>query len=666
MKKFLSFFASISVTFLVSFKVVSQASSPVCVTSTEPESAYDLELCIHEPSPGDILEEIVQVTASVEAAEAAPGISKVVFYLNGDYLLTDFEAPFQFELPTNRFIDGDYTLAADVTLNDDFVSEQASLEVTFANGVTELPVNENTFEPYTGASATIEWPFVVAVVGDGASGQTLEVPELIASWNPDMLLYLGDVYNRGTYTEFYNWYGTETSGFGQFRSITNPVIGDHEYATNRGADYYDYWDNVPPYYSFDVGGWHFIALNSITTINAETQQYEWLVEDLSTNTSSCAIAFYHHPIYSIGPHGGEDRNIELWPLLVQHGVDAVFNGNDHNYQRWHPLDADGAVDSQGVTEFIVGTGGRGARTQTTTDDRVAAAYDRSPDALGAMRLELNEDGMTFMYININGEVLDSGAIACDSTNPDTTPPTTPENLEAGLDANDHVVLSWGSAADNTGIAGYTVYRDGTEIGSTAPGIYSYNDASTNLGTSYTYAVAAFDLAGNQSALSNETSITTPTSRTLSLEPVADSYVSVEEPAANYGSRSSLRLDTTPELRGYLRFEIPEFSGSITKATLEIYANSNSSDGYIVYSTSGDWDEDTITYENAPPIEIEIESSGTFTADTRTTVDVTDLITGESELNIALVSTTPTAISLASRESDNPPRLIIEVADNSTS
>ena len=170
-----------------------------------------------------------------------------------------------------------------------------------------------------------------------------------------MVLYLGDVYDKGTPTEFYNWYGTGDEYFAQFRDITNPTIGNHEYENGDPTGYFDYWgDNTPRYYSFNAAGWHFVTIDSDGEFN-ETQpgtpQYNWLVQDLTHNTSACTIVYFHEPLFTIGSEGAAAHLVNLWPLLVQHGVDVVLTGHDHNYQRWYPLDATGHVDDNGVIQL---------------------------------------------------------------------------------------------------------------------------------------------------------------------------------------------------------------------------------------------------------------------------------------------------------------------------
>jgi cell division septation protein DedD len=147
--------------------------------------------------------------------------------------------------------------------------------------------------------------------------------------------------------------------------------------------------------------------------------------------------------------------------------------------------------------------------------------------------------------------------------------------------------------------------------------------------------------------------------TVSFVPVADAYVYSEKPAANYGTSAKLRTDGNPDTRSFMIFDVQGIDGTVTRAILQIYANSASIAGYDV-NRVGDssWTELAITYSTAPPVEEIIGSSGPIVAATWTTIDVTDLVAGNGLLPLALTSTDNRAISLSSREGENPPELII--------
>src|SRR5207253_3157298 len=151
--------------------------------------------------------------------------------------------------------------------------------------------------------------------------------------------------------------------------------------------------------------------------------------------------------------GSATRMDQVWALLAQRGVDLVLNGHDHTYQRWRPLDAVGAVNPAGPTEFVVGTGGHALQTFVQSDPRVAAAFSRE---FGALRLELNPAGAAYRFVNINGVTLDSGSAGCHGApgaTPDLDAPAAPTNLQAAAPSRTRVALTWAPALDNVGVTG---------------------------------------------------------------------------------------------------------------------------------------------------------------------------------------------------------------------
>ena len=185
-----------------------------------------------------------------------------------------------------------------------------------------------------------------------------------------------------------------------------------------------------------------------------------------------------------------------------------------------------------------------------------------------------------------------------------------------------VTLTWDASTDDTGIDGYTVYRNGAAIGTTAPGVRTYTDYFVDLGQTYTYTVDAFDPAGNHSALSNAAMVTTPLQATLTLPALGDAYVNESNASANYGSSSTLRIDLSPEQVSFLRFDVPYLPGEVLSAQVQIYANTSGNSGYNLHTTSGSWSESSITYNNAPSLGASVGTSGSFGGGSWTAVDIT--------------------------------------------
>jgi chitodextrinase len=497
------------------------SAAATCAASHPSNNAYTVTLCITAPAAGATITGSTTVTSTISVSGTNPGVRELVFTLNSGKLLWDFQSPYSWALDSTRWVDGTYALHVSAIMRDGFTTPNTSENLTFSNGISTPPVNSSSFTPSTGTPAAPGQPFVVAAVGDGGAGQTAEsqVVNLISSWNPNLFLYLGDVYEDGRPMEFDNWYGKPgTAGtFGKFYANTDPTVGNHEYVGSDLTGYQWYWNNVPHYYSFDAGGWHFVALDDIpkfigtSTSNANYQaETTWLKNDLASNQLACTIVFYHEPAFNVGSEGVPANAAPLWQILAKNHVTMVLNGHDHDYQRYVPLDAGGNPSAKGVTEFVAGGGGHGLQQAVKTDSRLAASDFTH---YGALRLSLGTSGASYEYVTTSGTTVDSGSLPCEGTTTDTTAPTQPQNLTAAAVSRTQVQLSWDASTDNVGVTAYDIYRDGTLLASVAPPA-GYLDESVQPGTSYSYTVVARDAAGNASPASDPASVTTPTDVTM--------------------------------------------------------------------------------------------------------------------------------------------------------
>jgi fibronectin type 3 domain-containing protein len=477
-------------------------AAPSCQVSGPTSGAYQATVCLTAPDDLATVTGDATVTATVAVSGKNPGIRQVQFDLDGDYLLTDFEAPYTFKLPSDKWADGARQLRVDAIMKDDFVSDGASIGVAFANG-SDAPIgNSRQFTPTSGTQPAPGKPFVLSAVGDGGSGEISanSVADRMTSWNPNLNLYLGDVYDKGSVAEFSNWGAQYFSGL---KAITDPTIGNHEYESGdlTGHGYFDFWDNAPHYFAVDANGWHIVSVDSnpeFGQVVPGTTQFEWLRQNLDANGSPCTIVFMHEPRWNIGPIGDLPEMDPMWRLLVQKGVDIMLVGHSHSYQRWKPLNAGGQEDPLGgTTQLLVGTGGRPLSSFARTDSRVASAIKQ----FGAERMELNPEGLAYQFVTTAGVTLDSGSLQCTGTAPDTTAPARPVVTATTRPGISSVELSWDGASDNVGVTGYEVYRDGDLLTRTGPET-SYVDGSVAAGTTYSYTVRALDAAGNASPASD--------------------------------------------------------------------------------------------------------------------------------------------------------------------
>ena len=492
----------------------SPALAASCTTSGPSSGAYTVTVCIDEPVAGSSVTGRTTVRARATVTGSTAGIRSMSFRVAGGFVLTDFAAPYTFILPTERWVDGTRPLTAEARLSTGFLSKRASASLTFANGVTTVPGPESTFQPRTGTSPDPGRPPVVAVVGDGADGTSAadRVVGLIDSWDPNLMLYLGDVYDQGTATEMLNWYGDAGQRWGRFRDITNPVVGNHEYGAGPGAPGYQwYWGSPPHHYGVDVGGWRLLGLDTTTQYGQRdvgTEQHTWLEQELAATVARCTLAFAHHPRYSAGGHGDDEGMAPIWASMAGGGADLYLAGHDHNYQRWKPLDASGRETADGLTQFIVGTGGHGVYRFERTEPRLAAGLDRAPNGFGALRLELNVRGAAFAYSRSDGTLLDWGSVPCRGTGPDVTPPAPPSDLVATPGERGGIDLAWTTSVDDVGVTGYRILRDDVPI-ATSPPVGAFHDAAVEPGSTHTYRVTALDAAGGESPPSGEATATAP-------------------------------------------------------------------------------------------------------------------------------------------------------------
>jgi hypothetical protein len=181
----------------------------------------------------------------------------------------------------------------------------------------------------------------------------------IGQLNPTAVLTLGDTqYEDGTTGAFDAIFNAT---WGKYRSIIYPAIGNHEYLTSGASGYFGYF-GVAPYYSYNLGTWHMIALDSecqyVGGCQLGSPQQRWLQADLAADTAKCTLAYWHEPRWSSGEHLDATQMTAIWSELVAAHVSVVLSGHNHDYERFVPLDGNGAADPTGVTEFVVGTGGK--------------------------------------------------------------------------------------------------------------------------------------------------------------------------------------------------------------------------------------------------------------------------------------------------------------------
>ncbi|MGF1601825.1 MAG: metallophosphoesterase family protein [Thermosynechococcaceae cyanobacterium] len=232
------------------------------------------------------------------------------------------------------------------------------------------------------------------------------------------VLPLGDLqYEHGESEGFEKSYDPT---WGRVKAISHPVVGNHEYYSKNAAGYYRYFgeaagDPTKGYYSYDIGNWHVIALNSnceaIGGCQAGSPQEQWLQQDLAQHPNACTLAYWHHPRFSSGIHGNNQDMDAFWQALHKAGAEIVFNGHDHHYERFAPQTPTAQPDTKGgIREFVIGTGGKNLRpvlqAQANSDVRNDSNY-------GVLKLTLKPHGYAWQFVPIAGQSFtDSGQDIC--------------------------------------------------------------------------------------------------------------------------------------------------------------------------------------------------------------------------------------------------------------
>ena len=271
------------------------------------------------------------------------------------------------------------------------------------------------------ASPTSSADPVITAAGDIAnevpSSATRATAQLVRSIDPKVTLTLGDnQYPGGALSDFKTGYDPT---WGTFRWKTRPAIGNHEYKSSSTAwGYFSYFGARAPdnYYSYSVGSWHLISLDSNCDLaggcGRGSAQYEWLKADLTAHPSRCTLAYWHHPRWSSGTeHGNSSQVAPFVRLLYNAGAEVILSGHEHNYERYAPQTPRGTLDeTTGIVQFVVGTGGYSLYRLGPADSNSLARNSRT---FGVLRMVLHRRSYDFVFRPaLNGTFRDSGSASC--------------------------------------------------------------------------------------------------------------------------------------------------------------------------------------------------------------------------------------------------------------
>lgn len=257
-------------------------------------------------------------------------------------------------------------------------------------------------------------------LGTSTACRQLFTSDLLVSGGFDAVLALGDLqYDSGSLSDFNAAYDPS---WGRVKSVTHPVVGNHEYGQSGASDYFRYFgaaagDPGKGYYSFDLASWHIVAINSNCDkvsggCGQGSAQETWLRQDLSAHPNACTLAMWHHARWSSGHDGDNTFMQAMWKDLYDADVEILLSGHSHDYERFAPQNATGGLDNaSGVRQFVVGTGGAFFTGVGTSIDANSQVHQN--DTFGVLKLTLGADAYDWRFLPEAGRTFsDSGSTDC--------------------------------------------------------------------------------------------------------------------------------------------------------------------------------------------------------------------------------------------------------------
>jgi len=231
---------------------------------------------------------------------------------------------------------------------------------------TPTPTHTVTSTPTETPTTTPE-PHLLIGAGDIAFCGEYEIGDdataaIIERYPQAVVFTAGDnVQHEGMPDEYLNCFNPT---WGRFKNRIKPSPGNHDYATNDGAAYYEYFGEAagPPglgYYSYDLGSWHIVALNSNcgkVDCSPDSDQVQWLRQDLANSDKQCTLLYWHHPRWSSAAERGGDGNVHSFVTVAnEYGAEIIVSGHNHQYERFAPMDTSGNFAREGIRQFVTGT-----------------------------------------------------------------------------------------------------------------------------------------------------------------------------------------------------------------------------------------------------------------------------------------------------------------------
>jgi hypothetical protein len=226
---------------------------------------------------------------------------------------------------------------------------------------------------------------------------------------PGTVFAIGDnAYPSGTFDQYMDCYEPT---WGRHKDRTKPVPGNHEYQTLGADGYFEYFNEIDPYYAYELGSWRIYALNSEIDVSARSDQVSWLRADLAAHPSQCVLAYWHQPRWSSGRHNSNNESYQtLWQTFYDAAAELVINAHEHHYERFAQMNAEGEAVSQGLREIVVGTGGK---SHYRFREILPASQVRHSSTYGVLKLTLHVDSYDWEFIPVAGSSFtDRGSTDC--------------------------------------------------------------------------------------------------------------------------------------------------------------------------------------------------------------------------------------------------------------
>jgi 3',5'-cyclic AMP phosphodiesterase CpdA len=242
-----------------------------------------------------------------------------------------------------------------------------------------------------------------AVIGDNGTGKAPQyeigarMAAARASFPFGFVIMLGDnMYGSQTAADFAAKFERPYAALLEAGVSFYAALGNHDEPANK--NYRPFNMGGERYYTFVKGTVRFVVFD---TNAMDAAQLEWIDATLQAAREPWKIVYFHHPLYSDGNRHGSNLELRaaLEPLLVRHGVNVVFSGHDHFYQRTKP--------QRGITYFVEGSSGQLRRGGVTPTEMSAAAF---ADDQTYMLVQIAGDRLTFLTIARDGRIVDSGEL----------------------------------------------------------------------------------------------------------------------------------------------------------------------------------------------------------------------------------------------------------------